>query len=213
MRRVTLAGGDLRDFSSDLPGQWIKLFFDDGENGRAFTIRSWRREMIEMDVDFVVHEGGLAAHWLTSAKPGSVVRIAGPRSDFQHVPGKQLWLLGDETAVPAIAAILESLGEAEQAVVVIEARCREAVQPLPQTERSKISWIISDAKPGVRLAAHAKALAVNPASSQIWIGCEAAAARELRCAFALAGFDRSNLHASGYWKCGEIEHVDHESDY
>ena len=213
MRRVTLGGDDLADFSSDRPGQWVKLFFDDNVDGRAFTIRAWRPEVCEIDVDFVVHGHGLAGRWVASAKPGSTVRIAGPRSDFLHVSGRQLFLLGDETAIPAITAILAEMDPAERAVVVVEASTPEAVPRLPVSAATHVSWIVSDRKPGVLLAEYAKALTVSPETSQIWVACEATAARDLRCNFRGSGFDRSTLHVSGYWKLGEIEHVDQDSDY
>lgn len=213
MRRVTLGGDDLADFASDRPGQWVKLFFDDGADGRAFTIRAWRPALCEIDIDFVVHGHGVAGRWVASAKPGQIVRIAGPRSEFMHAPGKQLFLLGDETAIPAIAAILEEMDRAERAVVVVEASTPEAVQRLPIAKGTHVSWIISDRQPGLLLAEYAQALTVSPETSQIWVACEATAARNLRCAFGRIGFDRSALHVSGYWKCGEIEHVDQDSNY
>lgn len=213
MRRVTLSGDDLGHFSTERPGQWVKLFFDNSGHGRAFTIRRWRPEQREIDIDFVVHENGLAGRWLASARPGLEVRIAGPRSAFMHTPGKHLFLFGDETAIPAIAAILEAMDPAERAVVVVEIATPDAVQPLPTSPNTHISWIISQRIPGLQLAAHAKALTLNPESSQVWVGCEATSARDLRRAFGQLGFDRSDLHVSGYWKHGESEHVDHDSDY
>ncbi|TXC68004.1 siderophore-interacting protein [Sphingomonas ginsenosidivorax] len=213
MRRVTLGGEDLAHFARDRPGQWVKLFFDNGADGRAFSIGAWRPEECEMDVNFVVHGHGLAGRWLETAKVGSIVQIAGPRSNFSHIPGKQLFLLGDETAISAISAILEGMQQAERTVVVLEASTPEAVQPLPAYDGAQVSWIISDRQPGVLLAEYAKTLTVNPDTSQVWVACEATAARELRCAFGRIGFDRSALHVSGYWKCGEIEHVDQDSDY
>jgi NADPH-dependent ferric siderophore reductase len=215
MRRVTLSGCELADFRSDRPGQWVKLFFDDDANGRAFTIGAWRPGTRELDINFVVHGKGhgVAGRWLASAKPGSIVRVAEPRSEFRHVPGKQLFLLGDETAISAISAILEQMKGKERAVVVIEARAPEAVQQLPASRGIHVSWIVSDKKPGALLAAYAKALTIGPETSQVWVGCEATAASDLRCTFRREGFDRSGLHISGYWKCGEIEHVDQDSDY
>jgi NADPH-dependent ferric siderophore reductase len=141
------------------------------------------------------------------------VRIAGPRSDFLHTPGKHLFLLGDETAIPAITAILEAMDPEERAVVVVEVATPEAVQQLPPSPNTHVSWITSQRMPGLQLAAHVKALTLSPESSQVWVGCEATSARELRRALGRLGFDRSALHVSGYWKHGECEHVDHDSDY
>ncbi len=213
MRRVTLGGDDLAEFSSDRPGQWVKLFFDDGVEGRAFTIRAWRPARREIDIDFVIHGHGLAGRWAASAKPGLIVQLAGPRGEFRHAPGKKLFLLGDETAIPAITAILEEMNPAERVVVAVEVSTPSAVQPLPVANGTPVSWIISGAQPGLVLARYAVALTVSPETSQMWVACEATAARDLRYEFGRIGFDRSALHVSGYWKCGEIEYVDQDSDY
>lgn len=109
MRRLTLHGLDLREFSSDRPGQWVKLFFDHTETGRAYTIRHWRPEQCELVIDFVRHGTGLAGRWVEAAQEGAPVRLAGPRSNFRYKPDRKLFLFGDETALPAISAIVEAL--------------------------------------------------------------------------------------------------------
>ncbi|WP_404478411.1 siderophore-interacting protein [Novosphingobium sp. BL-52-GroH] len=214
MRRVTLSGADLADFDSDRPGQWIKLFFGESDEGRAFTIRRWSPETRELVVDFVRHGHGPAGRWLTDAKPGAIVRLAGPRSDFRYRPGRQLFLFGDETALPAISAIVEDLPATAWAMVVIEIADRAAKQEIHSAAPVRWHWIVNaDGEPGAPLVDYVRRLIVGPESAQIWIGCECAAARTLRTGYRALGFDKTTLHASGYWKKGAIEHVDHDSDY
>ena len=76
----------------------------------------------EIDVDVVLHEPrGPACTWAAGAPLGAPVGYAGPRVDFAAPRGAQ-WLLlcGDETALPAIAAILESPPPAERVLAVVE---------------------------------------------------------------------------------------------
>jgi iron complex transport system ATP-binding protein len=101
---------------------------------RTYTVRQERLDSVypEIDVDFVMHfdagpdgelHGGPAANWARNAKPGDSITIIGPNNRAAHCvtaeiysgiewrPGmaQHVLLAGDETAVPAITAILESL--------------------------------------------------------------------------------------------------------
>lgn len=214
MRRITLHGQDLKDFDSDRPGQWIKLFFDDSDTGRAFTIRHWRPDLCEIDVDFVRHGEGVAASWIATTHEGVTVRLAGPRSDFAWQPARQLFLFGDETAIPAISAIVEALPADAWAMVVIEVTDEAARQVVASQADVRWTWLVNTRHaPGAPLVEYVQNLTLGAESAQIWIGCECCAARTLRTEFRRLGFDKHTLHASGYWKQGVDEHVDHDSDY
>ncbi|MDQ0681026.1 iron complex transport system ATP-binding protein [Arthrobacter pascens] len=97
---------------------------------RTYTVRRSRLDSVypEIDVDFVMHfdsdgNGGPAANWALNAKPGDAINIIGPNNRAAHCvtaeiysgiewrPGmaQRVLLAGDETAIPAISAILESL--------------------------------------------------------------------------------------------------------
>jgi len=98
---------------------------------RTYTTRRVRNDEREVDVDMVVHAvDGPASAWIAHARVGDEVLIfaparphtgASPGLDF--VPpvrtGTHL-LAGDETAAPAIAAILERLPESATGTVVAE---------------------------------------------------------------------------------------------
>ncbi|WP_461172969.1 siderophore-interacting protein [Arthrobacter sp. Z1-9] len=97
---------------------------------RTYTVRHARLDTVypEIDVDFVMHfdsqgNGGPAANWALNAKPGDAITLIGPNNraaqcltaeaygGIEWRPGlaQRILLAGDETAVPAISAILESL--------------------------------------------------------------------------------------------------------
>ncbi|CCQ48533.1 siderophore-interacting family protein [Pseudarthrobacter siccitolerans] len=99
---------------------------------RTYTVRQARLDAVypEIDVDFVMHfddhgNGGPAANWALNAKPGDAITIIGPNNRAAHCvtaeiysgiewrPGlaQRILLAGDETAIPAISAILASLPE------------------------------------------------------------------------------------------------------
>ncbi|NBF05875.1 SIP domain-containing protein [Pseudomonas sp. Fl5BN2] len=89
---------------------------------RTYTIRALRMQPAELDVDFVLHGvNGPASSWATHAQPGDRLQIVVPNKAFSGDPGGYEWLppagirkvllIGDETALPAIAGILEDLQE------------------------------------------------------------------------------------------------------
>jgi NADPH-dependent ferric siderophore reductase len=90
---------------------------------RTYTVRAVRPERAELDVDVVLHgveEGcaGPAASWAAAAAPGDRITLLGPDRPGSGRPwgvewapppaARTLLLAGDETAVPAVCAILES---------------------------------------------------------------------------------------------------------
>jgi NADPH-dependent ferric siderophore reductase len=110
--------------------EWLAM--DPATRGsmRTYTVRQARLDAVypEIDVDFVMHfdadgNGGPAANWALTAKPGDALTLIGPNNRAAHCvtaetysgiewrPGLagRVLLAGDETAVPAISAILESL--------------------------------------------------------------------------------------------------------
>jgi len=70
----------------------------------------------------VLHaDEGDGSWWASHAKPGDPAALWGPRTTYRRpADAETLLLVGDETAIPAIAAILESLPAGDHASVVIE---------------------------------------------------------------------------------------------
>ena len=72
-----------------------------------------------LDLWFVLHEHATGiSGWAERAQPGDSAALWGPRSSFDQPEGTtDLLLFGDETAFPAIAAILESSDNPAHVVV------------------------------------------------------------------------------------------------
>ncbi len=113
MRRITLEGEELASLSVPLPAQWLKVVLpgqgDSAGANRAYTIRRFYPGWCAMDVDFVLHgDTGPASAWAERARVGDVVHLGSPRGGYRADPGARWRLLaGDETAIPAIASILD----------------------------------------------------------------------------------------------------------
>ena len=140
MREITVAGG-LEGFTPLGPDQFVYVLapprgrreltidasfaWDQVERmpeserpiGAYYTVRRWRPDVGEIDLWVVLHgEEGDGSWWAQHARPGDAVALWGPRSLYHRPEGvAEHVLIGDETAVPAMATILESLGSHERA--------------------------------------------------------------------------------------------------
>jgi len=131
--------------------RWRALPDDDRNPFRTYTIREVRPERAEVDVDMVLHEdGGPASRWLGTATVGDAVVLIGPDAlsldshvgiDWHPGTADRVLLAGDETAAPAICAILESLGAEHEAHVFIEIPDPADVLPIRTAARLQVTWL------------------------------------------------------------------------
>jgi NADPH-dependent ferric siderophore reductase len=142
MVRVVLAGGDLDRFAMvDATDAYVNLAFapegaaygapfdpaqvreerprEEWPARRRFTVRRWDAATRELTVDFVVHgPEGVAGAWAETAGLGDVLVFDGPAGGYRPDPTADWHLMvGDESALPAIAASLEALPRDARAVV------------------------------------------------------------------------------------------------
>lgn len=115
----------------DWYGEWRALPADRQVPIRTYTIRALRPETGEVDVDFVLHGAtGPASAWAERAEVGDEVVLVGPCARFPGPTGGFEWhppadascllIAGDETAVPAVCAVVETLPAGRRARVLLE---------------------------------------------------------------------------------------------
>jgi NADPH-dependent ferric siderophore reductase len=123
---------------------------------RTYTVRAVRRQAREVDVDMVVHEArteaecGPALRWLREAAVGDPLLLLGPDArwdgphggvDFHAPEGAELLIAGDETALPAIAAILEDLPITAHGRAFIEVPVAADAMALDAPEEVEVVWL------------------------------------------------------------------------
>lgn len=124
---------------------------------RTYTVRGARPDQEEVDVDFVIHDHpGPAGAFASEAKPGDRAIIIGPNAqseepvlgmDFHPGRSRHVLLIGDETAVPAIAAILDGLVRNHwqgDGLVLVEIPTDADRLPLPGVQGIRIIWMARD---------------------------------------------------------------------
>ena len=87
---------------------------------RRFTVRHWDAAQRHLTIDFVTHgDTGTAGHWAQHTQPGDLLQLAGPNGGYRPDPdiGSHL-MVGDESALPAIAASLAAVPAGARALVV-----------------------------------------------------------------------------------------------
>ncbi|MFJ5916778.1 siderophore-interacting protein [Streptomyces ardesiacus] len=207
---------------------WRELPEDVRAVMRSYTLRALRRDdeghTAEIDVDFVLHgvepgsgiQPGPAARWAADAAPGDRVLVLGPavadnRAIRFRPPGDTdlvvIW--GDETAVPAACAVVESLPAGTRARVWLEVPHAEDVQHLDTAADAEVTWLVRDAVgggPGASLAA-LRAAQLPPAEHPyIWLAGESGCVKQLRRHFVgERGVDRRRVTFVGYWRRGLTE--------
>ena len=138
MVRVVAGGDGFAAFTTnEYTDKYVKIFFAKPELGleppydvaalretlapedlpvtRTYTVRWVDEEAGRLAIDFVVHgDEGLAGPWAAAAKPGDRIVFAGPGGLYAPDPTADRHLLvGDDSAIPAIAAAVEALSDSE----------------------------------------------------------------------------------------------------
>ena len=226
VRRITLTGHDLKRFESD--SVHVRLLFPPeglaipewpkpGKNGRpvwppedrkpaqrVYTIRRIDAASAEMDIDFVMHEvPGIASGWAARAKAGTIVGLLGP-GGREMTSNDWVLLAGDETAIPAMARILEKLPATTRGVALIEAEDAREVQELAHPAGVEVRWLFrSGEEPGRNTLLADAVMAVRwptDGSSYAWLGAEEATARRLRAYWRdEMGLEKGRWQAVSYW--------------
>jgi NADPH-dependent ferric siderophore reductase len=214
MLRITLACEAFGpDWPIEQPGEIITLLFaPPGEEivlplegwafppgvdqpWRNYTVRRHDAAAGEIDVDVVLHEPrGPACTWAARAPIGADVGYAGPRVDFApREDAEWLLLCGDETALPAIAAILET----RPAAAIIEVADAAEEHELPGAVR----WVHRNGSAlGAGLGAALRETELPDAPGQVWGAAESRVARDVRDILrGERGLPRKHVKATGYW--------------
>ncbi|MER7920764.1 MULTISPECIES: siderophore-interacting protein [unclassified Streptomyces] len=236
--RVTLGGPGTEGFEAHSPIDHVKLLFPepdgslrlpepDGDllkwprpapTSREYTVRRYDPEAGEIDIDIAPHEGGLASDWARRVHPGAVLHVAGPPGGLIVPPVYDRYLLvGDITALPAIARWLEELPRDAKGWAFIEVAGAAEEIELSAPAAVEVRWLHR----GDRLAGTGDALvqavtAVPVAEGErlyAWIAGEAGQIKPLRrWVRDELRLDRADYEITGYWKRG-IADFDDEHEH
>jgi NADPH-dependent ferric siderophore reductase len=183
--------------------------FPDGkpeQHWRNFTVRRFDPGRATIDVDVFLHgDLGRASAWARRAEVGDPVGFAGPRTHWEPDPEARWTLLvADETGLPALLAILETLPPGHRAIALAEVASDEERQPVDSPAHVELRWISRGGRPAgttTVLADALRRLRLPLERGQGWGGGEALAMRDIRRHLvANCPAVTGSLKIMGYWK-------------
>jgi NADPH-dependent ferric siderophore reductase len=231
---VLVRGDALDGFRIEAPTSHVKVFLPaDGQDApvlpeqtpdgpvwseeppvvRTYTPVRFDEASKTLELQFVLHGVGPASEWAEHAAPGDKLAVAGPGGRFTlDETAAHWWLAADESAIPAVATLLEALPATATAEVHIEVADAADEIAFDSPAKTTLTWHYRRSPDafGAELDEAARAAEI-PAGTRIWVACEAAAMRGIRRHFTRErGLPPSSLVTRGYWRLGEANHPDHD---
>jgi NADPH-dependent ferric siderophore reductase len=231
MVRVTLTGDDLRRFDHRGFDQWFRLAVPVDDHARfdnlpdrfdtrsylrylvlprstrpvirSYTVRAFRPDALELDIDFVCHgTAGVAGPWAESVEPGTEVAFIDQGCGWAPVPADWSLLVADESGLPAVLGILRDMPRDAVGHAIVELIDAADAQDVDAPAGMTLHWV-SRADGGTALdrlrsldwpAGTPYAFAVG--ESRIATGAR-------RYLVGERGVPKGNVTFCGYWRAGK----------
>jgi len=190
--RIVLTG--LEGFASTgIPDEWVALTVPGQFQTRYYTVRSWAADELVLDV--VVHDQGLVTEWTQTDCVGDVVGISAPKGSFELPPAASwVLLVGDLTALPAIARISESTA------LPVTAFVETSDGPIDGYLDGDVTWLEPPTPEESGLAELVSGLTWPAGDGYFWMAGESAQMRAIRRHLRHdLGMASSAYDVMGYW--------------
>jgi NADPH-dependent ferric siderophore reductase len=229
MIRVTFAGPELEGFPLHQEGANCKLVLPrDGESRdhfeayfgpdadekvhpvRTYTVRAYRADSLELDIDFVAHgDNGPATRWAQSAKPGSFLGFFGPsQKKIKEFYADWYLVAADISAMPVAEAVLEQMPRDAKGVALFEVPSEDDIREIAVPSNIEVHWLIHE-DPHVASTAQLdfiKSMTWPDGVLQTCIAGESSVIRAIRDHLNnTRQVPRKDTYISGYWKIGLVE--------
>ena len=228
MRRVVLGGSGLEGFATTGVGdEYLRLIFpaegrttpilptitDDNldyasidlATMRTYTVRAFDPATGEATIDFVIHDGGVAAEWARVAKPGDLVGLNTPDGMYDP-PSDLTWqfLVADFAALPAAARLLENTPPGVRTRVVLEVPGPEDHIDLDVRPGTEVTWLHGGNGHGhSRLEECVRMTPIPEGVGYIWVAGETREMRGVRKYLRKdLGLPATAYKTVGYWTDG-----------
>ncbi|MEM9171148.1 MAG: siderophore-interacting protein [Pseudomonadota bacterium] len=225
MIRVTFAGPELTGFPVGSEGGNCKLLLPEAEEAKAdfekrivegkpvrrtFTVRHFRPDSLELDIDFVDHgDNGPASSWANRATAGSFLGFMGPSSPkVSHFEADWYLIAADASAIPVAAAALEAMPRDAKGLALFEVASNEDRQDINAPTGVEIRWLVQpekhvpcDVQPETLMATE-----LPQGRIQTCIAGESGVIKRIRDYLREhADLRKQDTYISGYWKHGLVE--------
>lgn len=186
--------------STGIADEWIGLVVPGQFQSRYYTVRSISGDLLELDV--VVHDIGLVTEWAKSEPVGDKVVITEAKGSFQP-PADVGWiqLVGDLTALPAMARIAREYGDTTPTRIVAEVPSDSQIPDYFSGAPGQVAvnWLPNDGSS--RLAAVVETLEFPEGPGYFWMAGESAQMRAIRKHLMRdRAMPSSHYDVMGYWR-------------
>ncbi|WP_405060035.1 siderophore-interacting protein [Kribbella sp. NBC_01505] len=235
MARITVVSDELQRFGYDGPDQLVRIFVPNGITDeltlpvttawwpelnempeasrpvlRNYTVRRLDRASGELDIDFVLHGHGATAgpgsSWAGQARPGDKIGLLSDGADYlPPVDTEWVLLVGDESALPAIAVILEQSPDDLPVVTLLEVE--DASDELPLAGSGSVQWLHRGSGPRNEIALSTlRSMDLPGGTPYVWTAGEAGLATGVRRHLVgERGISKDRIYFCGYWRAAAAE--------
>ena len=228
MRRVVFGGDDLAGYATTGVGdEYLRLIFPRQRTGepvlptvtdncldynsidlatmRTYTVRDFDPATGEVTIDFVVHDGGVAAEWAKAARPGDRVGLNTPDGMYEP-PAGMTWqhLVADCAALPAAARLLETAPEGVRTSAYLEVPDPSHRLDLHLPAGAEVTWVYGGNGHGPsRLEQVVRGLPRPEGIGYVWVAGETKVLRGVRKFLRRElGLPSDAYKTVGYWTDG-----------
>ena len=203
VRRLQFASPQLVGFEHDA-GQ--DLMFSIPADGRIvrrrYSIRAVDPVAGTAVVDIVVHGDGPGARWTAAARAGDRIDAIGPRGKVV-LDRDAAWHLfaGDESFLPAAAAMVAALPASRRALVVFEVEDEGEQQPVASASPVEVVWAHrSGGRRTDGLAVAVDGVALPDGPGHAYVGGELHSVQAVVAALGARGLAAEQVSGKAYWR-------------
>ncbi|HEY9559052.1 MAG TPA: siderophore-interacting protein [Acidimicrobiales bacterium] len=173
--------------------------------GRRYTIRRWDPVERLVTIDFVVHgDVGQAGRWASRAQVGDILQMTGPNGGYAPSTTHPWHLMvGDESALPAIAASLERVREDVLALAFVTIDGPDHELDLTCPGKLELRWVHRSAEGATAdaLVEAVQAATFPSGTPDVFVHGEASEVRAVRRhLLGERGVPKEGVSISPYWR-------------
>lgn len=185
----------------------------DKPQARTYTVRGYDAQACTLTVDFVLHgDNGPASAFAERVAVGQTVGITAPKGSRPMLQAARHYLLvGDLTALPAMAAMLEQMDEqASGNVLLLVPGAADVPVALKRPPGLRLQTFVGASQQHAAVVAAAEQCRPPDANAYVWLAAEADLVARLRPLVRQQwGLPAAQCYAVPYWREGEAEESYH----
>ncbi|WP_206473143.1 siderophore-interacting protein [Dietzia sp. KRD202] len=172
---------------------------------REYTVRSLRDGAL--CVDLVRHASGASVRWLESVRPGNELTIVGPRVSRALPAADRMLAVGDATALPALARLIEERPpklalDVLAAVPDPSALPRTVLPAVSPADADRVRVRVVAAAPGSAYELIDALAAAEFPTGFAWVAGESGMVTAVRRHLLARGQEADRVQFTGYWRLG-----------